>query len=75
MHDEEMLFTGKVRTTKDLRYSLKPDDPSTLIISRIVLEDAGKFTCRIMLEQEINLTHDVNVIEAFSVLPVSSITV
>lgn len=67
------IFAGDVKITRSDRFSLrKSGDEATLIIENVELEDEGSFTCRIMLKDEINLTHQVNVIQAFNVRPVSN---
>lgn len=70
MHEEAVLFTGAVRTTRDPRYSLKSGDESTLVIDPVSEADNGKFACRIMLEEELQLVHEIVVSAAFVVRPV-----
>ena len=65
-----MLFTGNVKLARTDRFSLKEGDESTLVIDGVTAEDAGVFVCRIMVRDEVNLAHVLNVVEAFNVLPV-----
>ena len=71
MHGSSVLFTGNIRITKEARFELKPGEETTLLISPIQPDDGGQYVCRIMLKEEINLTHHVNVINSFDVQPVS----
>lgn len=67
-----MLFTGAVRTTRDPRFSLAgpAGDGTTLVVDPVTRSDQGRFTCRIMVKDEVNLSHEVTVVEAFAVNPV-----
>ena len=65
-----MLFTDNVKLARTDRFSLKEGDESTLVIDGVTAEDAGVFVCRIMVRDEVNLAHVLNVVEAFNVLPV-----
>ncbi len=65
-----MLFTGSVRTARDERFSLKTGEETTLVVDPVTKADEGRFTCRIMVTDEINLSHQVHVVDAFGVKPV-----
>ena len=63
-----ILFTGGVPAvhTSEGKYSLSSDEERTaLIIADAGPKDKGEYTCRIMIrsEDEINVTHTVQVLE------------
>ncbi len=72
--DRTVLFTGGVAVSRNHRFSLGVDEDvgSTLIVDPVEKEDQGRFTCKIMVEEEINLSHVVHVVDAFAVKPVRS---
>ena len=74
-HGARLLFTDRVRVTSDARFSLDEGDAVSLLVRGVGPEDAGTYTCSIMVRsgEALEITHAVEVGEAaFSVRPVPS---
>ena len=74
-HGERLLFTDRLSVSSDPRFSLDEGDAVSLLVRDVVPEDAGKYTCSIMVRsgEALEITHEVEVLDAeFSVRPVPS---
>ena len=74
-HGARLLFTDRVRVSSDPRYSLDEGDAVSLLVRGVGPEDAGTYTCSIMVRsgEALEITHALEVGEAaFSVRPVPS---
>ncbi|TRY70161.1 hypothetical protein TCAL_01222 [Tigriopus californicus] len=70
MKGTDFLFTGGIQSTDNPRLHLPME--TTLQIENAQPEDAGDYTCRIMLRDEIRVTHTLQVMEHFTVSPIPS---
>ena len=74
-HGDRLLFTDRVSVSSDTRFSLDESDAVSLLVRDVVPDDAGMYTCSIMVRsgEALEITHEVQVLDAvFSVLPVPS---
>lgn len=74
-HGDRLLFTDRVSVYSDPRFSLDESDAVSLFVRDVVPEDAGMYTCAIMVRsgEALEITHEVEVMDAvFSVRPVPS---
>ena len=74
-HGDRLLYTDRVSVSSDPRFALDESDAVSLLVRDIVPEDAGMYTCAIMVRsgEALEITHEVEVLETvFSVRPVPS---